>query len=123
MKFEGVALAVASITLNESRVANTPLMQSILRNHNPSRSGDIFMVFQPNYFIYDFDGLIVFVTHGSPWRCDSFVLVVFTGGTITPKKNCRAIQTVDLAPTLFEGPWFILVRCVLAGSTPTRCSC
>jgi hypothetical protein len=54
-RFDGVSLAVSSSALDVGSVSNTPLIQSILRNYNPSRSGDIYLVFQPNRFINDFD--------------------------------------------------------------------
>jgi hypothetical protein len=72
----------------------------VLRNFNPRRSGDIFVVFQPHCFINDFDGLIVACTHGSPWRYDTFVPVVFAGGKLTGQRVYRPIETVDIAPTL-----------------------
>jgi hypothetical protein len=43
MKFEGVALAVSSTALREGNFPNSPLIQSVLRNYNPRRSGDIFV--------------------------------------------------------------------------------
>jgi predicted AlkP superfamily pyrophosphatase or phosphodiesterase len=100
MKFEGVALAVSSTALSEGNLPNTPIIKSILRNYNPGRSGDIFVVFQQHYFINDFDGLTVAVTHGSPWRYDTFVPVVFAGGKLTGQRVYRTIETVDVAPTL-----------------------
>jgi predicted AlkP superfamily pyrophosphatase or phosphodiesterase len=100
MKFDGVALAVSSTSLSEGKVPNTPLIQSVLRNFNPQRSGDIYLVFQPNYFINDFDGLLVATTHGSPWRYDTFVPVVFAGGNLKGQRIYRSIETVDIAPTL-----------------------
>jgi predicted AlkP superfamily pyrophosphatase or phosphodiesterase len=100
MKFEGVALAVSSTALSEGNLPNTPLVQSVLRNFNPQRSGDIFVVFQQHSFINDFDGMTVAVTHGSPWRYDTFVPVVFAGGKLTGQRVYRPIETVDVAPTL-----------------------
>ena len=100
MKFEGVALAVSSAALREGNFPNSPLIQSVLRNYNPRRSGDIFVVFQQHCFINDFDGLTVTSTHGSPWRYDTFVPVVFAGGRLTARRVDRTIETVDLAPTL-----------------------
>ena len=100
MKFDGVALAVSSTALREGNLPNTRIIQSVLRNFNPSRSGDIFVVFQPHDFINDFDGLIVACVHGSPWRYDSFVPVVFAGGKLTAQRVYRPIETVDVAPTL-----------------------
>jgi hypothetical protein len=73
MKLEGVAMAVSSSALIEGRVPDTALIRSILDNHNPRRSGDVFVVFKPHWFINDFDGLTVAATHGSPWTYDTFV--------------------------------------------------
>jgi predicted AlkP superfamily pyrophosphatase or phosphodiesterase len=59
MKLQGVSLAVSSTALMQGRIPDTPLIRSILNNHNSKRSGDIFIVFEPNWFINDFDGLTV----------------------------------------------------------------
>jgi hypothetical protein len=100
MKLDGVAMAVSSTALSEGNLPNTSIIQSVLRNFNPRRSGDIFVVFQPHCFINDFDGLIVAAVHGSPWRYDNFVPVVFAGGKLTAQRVYRPIETVDVAPTL-----------------------
>jgi hypothetical protein len=100
MKFDDVALAVSSTALREGNLPNTQIIQSVLRNFNPERSGDIFVVFQQHYFINEFDGLTVAVTHGSPWRYDTFVPVVFAGGKLAAQRVYRPIETVDIAPTL-----------------------
>jgi hypothetical protein len=75
-------------------------MRSVLNNYNPRRSGEIYVVFQPNWFINDFDGLAVAVTHGSPWRYDTFVPVIFAGTGLKPQRIYREVHTVDVAPTL-----------------------
>ena len=56
-KFDGVAAAVSSSALRSASLPDTALMRSILRNFHPKRSGDIYVVFEPNVFINDFDGL------------------------------------------------------------------
>jgi len=99
-KFKGVSLAVSSTALIEGRVPDTALIRSILNGHNPRRSGDIFVVFEPHWFINDFDGLVVASTHGSPWRYDTFVPVIFAGAGLKPQRVYREIQTVDVATTL-----------------------
>lgn len=100
VKFEGVALAVSSTAMAEGRLPDTPLMRSVLNNYNPRRSGEIYVVFAPNWFINDFDGLEVAATHGSPWRYDTFVPVIFAGAGLKPQKIYREIHTIDVAPTL-----------------------
>jgi hypothetical protein len=86
--------------MTEGRLPDTPLMRSVLNNYNPRRSGEIYVVFQPNWFINDFDGLAVAVTHGSPWRYDTFVPVIFAGTGLKPQRIYREVHTVDVAPTL-----------------------
>lgn len=100
MKFEGISFAVSSTALMSGRVADTDLNRLILNSHNPKRSGDIFVVFEPHWFINDFDGLIVAATHGSPWRYDTFVPIIFAGAGLQPQHIYREIQTVDIASTL-----------------------
>jgi hypothetical protein len=99
-KFPGVALAVSSTSLRNGDVPDVPLVRSVLHNFSPARSGDVFVVFEPQWFINDFDGLTVAATHGSPWRYDTFVPMVFAGWTVPPLQVSRRVHTVDLAPTL-----------------------
>jgi len=99
-KFGGVAAAISSSALRSGQLPDTPLMQSVLRNYNANRSGDIYVVFDPNRFINDFDGLVVAATHGSPWRYDTYVPIIFVGKNIPAQKIHRLVHTVDIAPTL-----------------------
>ncbi len=98
--FDGVALALSSSALLSGQVPDTPLVRSILRNFNPNRSGDIYLVFEPNRFIAEFDGLTVAASHGSPWRYDSYVPIIFAGMGVPAQRIGRLVETVDIAPTL-----------------------
>ena len=98
--FNGVAYAVPSIDLIEGRVPDTRLYRQILRNFNPKRSGDIYLVLEPQWFVNEFDGLTVASTHGSPWRYDTFVPIIFAGNGLRAKTVFREVQTVDIALTL-----------------------
>ncbi|MCJ7600799.1 MAG: alkaline phosphatase family protein [Desulfobulbaceae bacterium] len=100
VKFEGVAQAVASNALREASLPDTPLNQAILNNFNQNRSGDIYVVFEPHWFINDFDGLTVATTHGSPWAYDTFVPIAFAGMQVPAQHIQRRVLTVDIAPTL-----------------------
>ncbi|MDH5458968.1 MAG: alkaline phosphatase family protein [Nitrospinota bacterium] len=100
VKFEGVALAVSSRALQEGNLPDTSLYRSVLNNFNPTRSGDIFVIFEPHWFINDFDGLTVAATHGSPWTYDTYVPLVFVGQGIPHQNIHRRVHTVALAPTL-----------------------
>jgi predicted AlkP superfamily pyrophosphatase or phosphodiesterase len=100
MKFKGVAAAVSSSALRTASLPDTLLNRAILRNFHPKRSGDIYLVFEPYIFITDFDGLTVASTHGSPWRYDTFVPVMFAGAGLPSERVSRAITPYDIAPTL-----------------------
>ena len=99
-KLDGVATAVSSRALRNNQVPETPLMRAILYNFNAKRSGDIFVVFEPNRFINEFDRLSVASTHGSPWRYDTFVPIVFAGPGIPIGRVHRRVSPNDIAPTL-----------------------
>ena len=100
MKFNGVAYAVSSTALSTGNLPDNLMIRSIMRNFHPKRSGDIYLVFEPNVFINDFDGLVVASTHGSPWRYDTFVPVIFAGAGLQAAKVNRSITPYDIAPTL-----------------------
>ena len=99
-KFDGVTLAVPSSALVTGHVPDTALTRMVLNNHNVRRSGDIYLVLEPHRFMNDFDGLAVASSHGSPWRYDTFVPVIFAGSGLKPLKVYRRINTVDVATTL-----------------------
>ena len=69
-------------------------------NHHPKRSGDVYVVFKPQLFINDFDGLVVAASHGSVRRYDRHVPVVFAGNGIKPMTVSRPSTPCDIAVTL-----------------------
>jgi hypothetical protein len=99
-KIDGVWLAAPCGVGDDGFLRTTPVEEAILRNCNPKRSGDIHVVFKPGWFINDFDGLSVASTHGSPWRYDTAVPVIFVETDRAPQHVFREIATVDVAPTL-----------------------
>ena len=99
-KFKGVAYAVSSTALQSGNLPDTQMVRSIRRNFHTKRSGDIYLVLEPNVFINDFDGLTVTATHGSPWRYDTFVPVMFAGAGLPAAMVSRPVTPYDIAPTL-----------------------
>jgi arylsulfatase A-like enzyme len=99
-RFKGVSLAVSSTALRRGDLQATRLMTSVVNNFHPKRSGDIYIVFEPNRFINNFDGLTVASTHGSPWSYDTHVPIVFAGNGIRHQMVSRPVETVDIAATL-----------------------
>ena len=99
-RMEGVWLAIPSGALADGSFPDTPLNHAILRNYNAKRSGDIYVVFDPGWFINEFDGLRVASSHGAPWRYDQFVPLVFVVPGIPAQQVFREVLTTDVAPTL-----------------------
>ena len=99
-RLPGVATAVSSSALRTGRVENSRLVDKIVRNFHPQRSGDVYVVFKANVYVNDFDGLVVASMHGSPWRYDAFVPVMFAGAGLPSLSTSRAVTPYDIAPTL-----------------------
>jgi predicted AlkP superfamily pyrophosphatase or phosphodiesterase len=97
---KGIAFAIPSIDLLEGKIADTKLTRSVLRSYNPKRSGEIFVVTEPYWYVNDFDGLKVASTHGSPWKYDTNVPVIFAGNGLKHQEVYRNVETVDVALTL-----------------------
>jgi predicted AlkP superfamily pyrophosphatase or phosphodiesterase len=98
--FDGVAYAVSSSRLREGALPDNALTRAVLNNYHPDRSGDIYVVFKPGWFINEMDGLSVTVTHGSPWRYDTYVPIIFAGYGIKSRTVSRRVHAVDVAITL-----------------------
>jgi len=100
VRFPGVSLAVSSSALKRGAIPDNMLTRAILKNYHPKRSGNIYVVFNPGWYINDHDGISVAVVHGSPWRYDTYVPIVFAGLGIKPQTVSRRVHTVDIALTL-----------------------
>lgn len=99
-KLPGIAYAVSSYDLRAGSVARTPVTQAVLANFNEDRSGDIYVVFEPHWFVAEFDGLSVTGSHGSPWAYDTHVPLIWMGPGMMPETIVRRVETVDVAPTI-----------------------
>jgi predicted AlkP superfamily pyrophosphatase or phosphodiesterase len=93
---KGIAIAVSRSGLPP--IQKTPLLTQIQRNYHASRSGDIYVVQEPYWFMFE-KGQIA-AMHGSPWRYDTHVPIIFLGPKIKPQKIDRLVHPVDIAPTL-----------------------
>ena len=100
IKIDGIAYAIPSSDLAAGRVPDAaPIARQVLRNFSPKRSGDIYIIYEPHW-VPTGTGDVAIVNHGSPWRYDSFVPVVFAGHGLTSKRVNRPVETVDVAATL-----------------------
>ncbi len=100
VRFPGVSQAVSTIALSRGIIPDNFITRAIVKNYHPKRSGNIYVVFNPGWFINDQDGISVAVVHGSPWRYDTYVPIIFAGYGIKSKTVSRRVHTVDIALTL-----------------------
>ena len=100
MQLPDVAYALTASDITQGLVAQSHIAAMVSANYQPKRSGDVYLVFRSGSFINDFDGLVVAATHGSVWRYDRHVPVVFVGDGIKAKTVSRAITPYDIATTL-----------------------
>jgi arylsulfatase A-like enzyme len=70
----------------------------VRNNHHISRSGNIYTVQDPYWFLFE-KGPIA-AMHGSPWRYDTHVPIIFMGSSIKTQTVHRLVHPVDVAPTL-----------------------
>ncbi|RMX04011.1 alkaline phosphatase family protein [Legionella jordanis] len=64
----------------------------------PDRSGDLYVVAPPYQALRDDSDHRV--GHGTPWRYDSYVPLLFANPKFTPQRIFRPVETTDIAPTL-----------------------
>jgi len=93
---EGIALAAPSSLLGSGW--GGPLMEPVRHNFHRTRSGDIYVVQEPYWFLFD-KGPVA-AMHGSPWRYDTHVPIVFAGPGIPARQVHRRVHPMDVAPTI-----------------------
>ena len=94
--FDGINLAVATSRLSEQ--GTNPLLDQVRNNQHATRSGDIYIIQEPYWFLFD-EGPIASM-HGSPWRYDTHVPIIFSGPGIDAQTIHRLVHPVDVAPTI-----------------------
>jgi arylsulfatase A-like enzyme len=59
---------------------------------------DIYIIQEPYWFLFDKGP--VKVMHGSPWRYDTQIPIIFMGPNIQPQTVHRRVHPMDVAPTI-----------------------
>jgi len=93
---DGINLAVSTRNMDAGK--SNPLIEQVRNNQHVSRSGDIYIIQEPYWFLFD-EGPIA-AMHGSPWRYDTHVPIIFTGQGIDAQQIHRLVHPVDVAPTI-----------------------
>lgn len=94
--FDGIELAVSTKSLATQK--GNPLLEQVRRNQHVTRSGDIYIIQEPYWFLFD-EGPIPSM-HGSPWRYDTHVPIIFAGAGIDAQTVHRLVHPIDVAPTI-----------------------
>ncbi|MBK7371155.1 MAG: alkaline phosphatase family protein [Saprospiraceae bacterium] len=76
-----------------------PTYGMILLGYYPPRSGDIMIITQPGWFESSFT---TGTTHGSPYKYDTHVPLLWYGYHIQPGKSYKQYAPIDIAPTLSQ---------------------
>ena len=97
---KGIDSVYAGADIITGNIPNTRIAQLVQNNYFPNRSGDIYVVFHPGVYINAFDSLTVAAVHGSPWRYDTHVPVIFAGYGLESLKSYREVSPYDVAPTV-----------------------
>ncbi|UJF18298.1 alkaline phosphatase family protein [Vibrio sp. SS-MA-C1-2] len=100
VKIYGVSSAVTRHQIESNQLPESRVGKLIIQNYHPQRSGDIHVIFSQRTYINDMDGLTIASTHGSPWRYDTHVPVIFAGLSLDSKMIDREITPYDISPTL-----------------------
>ena len=95
-KKTGIGGAIAGHSLEQSTA--TGVAAAVRHNHHPLRAGDVYVFQQPYWFMFERGA--VAAMHGSPWRYDSHVPLIFAGSGIRPARINRLVHPIDVAPTL-----------------------
>ncbi|HYB99944.1 MAG TPA: alkaline phosphatase family protein [Candidatus Limnocylindrales bacterium] len=101
-ELEGIAAVIPAADLLARRTPDTPLMAKVRRNFHPLRSGDLHIVADPGWQLLDKEEArrTLATIHGSPWRYDAWVPLIFAGPGIRPGTTATPVSTTDIAPTM-----------------------
>jgi len=75
---------------------NTLIARSVTNGFHTQRNGNLVIITQPFYFV----GESVTTTHGSPYKYDTHVPVIFYGAGIAAGSFHTVSSPADIAPTL-----------------------
>ncbi|HVF91862.1 MAG TPA: alkaline phosphatase family protein [Blastocatellia bacterium] len=97
LKVTGIVNFFTRSQIVEGRMPQSRLARLVANGFNRERSGDIWIVTRPFYFISE--GLLA-TTHGSPYNYDTHVPVLFFGRGVRAGKFFVEASPSDIAPTL-----------------------
>ncbi len=112
MKIPGFLTFFTRARLLQGAVEDTALGRAAQLSFFPERSGDLVLVTRPHFFWGKYGERSAGSTHGSPYRYDSHVPMIFWGAGIRPGVFADRADPVDFPSTLAN----------LLGSDPPACA-
>jgi predicted AlkP superfamily pyrophosphatase or phosphodiesterase len=103
VRLPGIHLAVTRTALLAGDVPRGDIYERIMNNLHPTRSGDVYLVQEPYWFLFNEPDDAPFrlaSIHGSPWSYDTHVPIIFAGHRVRPRTVWRRVGPEDVAPTL-----------------------
>lgn len=94
---EGVANAYSESLLRHADYESGGILGKVVRGWHPKRGGDVVFVLEPGWYAA---GRIQGTTHGSPWKYDTHVPVLFYGKGIRKGYSVNYHPITDVAPTV-----------------------
>jgi hypothetical protein len=90
---------IAHVFTHDEPSAETPIGEFVRNSFYEPRSGDVYVIAEPESAIVD-DFDLYTAYHGSPYAPDRYVPLYFFGAGLAPQLVDRVISTRSLAPTL-----------------------
>jgi len=97
MKQDGVANAYSENVLRQSSYSEEGVKGMVVRGYHPKRCGDIVIVLEPGWYS---SGSVTGTTHGSPWKYDTHIPMLFYGNGIKKGSSVKYHPITDVAPTI-----------------------
>ncbi|MDQ2655988.1 MAG: alkaline phosphatase family protein, partial [Bacteroidota bacterium] len=97
LKQDGIANAYSENVLRQSQYDEGGVKGMVVRGYNPKRCGDIVLVLEPGWYP---SGSMTGTTHGSPWKYDTHVPMLFYGNGIRKGSTLQYHTITDIAPTI-----------------------
>ena len=97
MQQSGIANVFTRQQLRMGDYSEGGIKGMVIRGYHPKRGGDLVVVAEPGWFD---SSRIQGTTHGSPYRYDTHVPIIFFGKGIKPGSSVTYHTITDIAPTL-----------------------
>ncbi|MBT1705027.1 alkaline phosphatase PafA [Chryseosolibacter indicus] len=97
MAQDGVANVYSESLIRQSAYDEGGIKGMVVRGYHPKRSGDLIIVLEPGWYS---SSRIQGTTHGSPYRYDTNVPVMFYGAGIKKGFSVKYHPITDIAPTV-----------------------